>query len=85
MGLAGIIDGLAKDHRQYLAAGGFDFSIGDGKLPHYAPEEVLEIYYNFRLNEHIFITPDFQFVDHPAYNHDRGPVSIGGVRVHAEF
>jgi hypothetical protein len=28
---------------------------------------------------------DFQEVNHPAYNSDRGPVSIGSLRVHIEF
>ena len=85
IGVAGIINGLSKDHRDYLAAGGRDFNIGDGRLPHYAPEEILEAYYNFKLTDHVFITPDFQLVLHPAYNSDRGPVSVGGIRVHAEF
>ena len=28
---------------------------------------------------------DYQFVVNPAYNRDRGPVSVGGIRVHSEF
>jgi len=85
IGLAGTINWLSKDHRDYLGAGGLGFIIGDGQLPDYAPEEIIETYYNFKLAEHVFVTPDFQFVDHPAYNADRGPVFIGGVRVHVEF
>jgi len=85
VGLAFAIDGLAHDHREYLGAGGLDFDIGDGRLPHYALEEVIEAYYRFKLNDNVYITPDFQLVDHPAYNADRGPVIIGGIRAHAEF
>jgi high affinity Mn2+ porin len=85
VGLALVIDGLAHDHREYLAAGGLDFDIGDGRLPHYALEEVIEAYYRFKLNDNVYISPDFQLVDHPAYNADRGPVIIGGIRAHAEF
>ncbi len=84
-GLALVIDGLAHDHREYLAAGGLDFDIGDGRLPHYALEDVIEAYYRFKLNDNVYISPDFQLVDHPAYNADRGPVIIGGIRAHAEF
>jgi high affinity Mn2+ porin len=85
VGLAFVLDGLAHDHREYLGAGGLDFDIGDGQLPHYALEEVIEAYYRFKLSDNVWITPDFQLVDHPAYNADRGPVIIGGIRVHAEF
>jgi len=28
---------------------------------------------------------DYQFVVNPAYNRDRGPVSIGAIRLHSEF
>jgi high affinity Mn2+ porin len=84
VGIAGVINGISKDHRDYLAAGGFGFIIGDGRL-NYGYEEILEAYYLCKVADHIFVTPDFQFVQNPAYNRDRGPVSIGGVRVHIEF
>ena len=84
-GVAIAIDGISKEHRDYLGAGGLGFIIGDGKLPHYALEDVLEAYYLFKVADHVFVTPEIQLVDHPAYNSDRGPVVIGGVRVHVEF
>ncbi|MFZ0236306.1 MAG: carbohydrate porin [Xanthobacteraceae bacterium] len=31
------------------------------------------------------MTLDYQFIVNPAYNSDRGPVSVIGARVHAEF
>jgi high affinity Mn2+ porin len=83
-GLAGVMSGLSKDHRDYLAAGGLGFELGDGKLT-YAPEEVIETYYSFTVTKNMFLTADYQFIDHPGYNADRGPVSIGGFRVHFEF
>ncbi|MGD0766748.1 MAG: carbohydrate porin [Tepidisphaeraceae bacterium] len=83
-GFAGAIAGLSDAHKDYLAAGGLGFIIGDGKL-NYAPEEVLETYYNCKIVDHVFVTPDLQFVEHPAYNSDRGPVFIAGVRAHVEF
>jgi hypothetical protein len=33
----------------------------------------------------IFATVDFQEVNHPAYNSDRGPLSNWSLRVHFEF
>ena len=84
VGLAGCINGLSGDHRNYLAAGGLDFIIGDGKL-NYGPEEILDFFYNFQLTKGIFVAFDFQEVNHPAYNRDRGPVSIYTLRVHLEI
>ncbi len=84
LGLAGVISGLSKDHRDYLAAGGQGFELGDGQL-RYAPEEVLETYYLITVTRNLFLSADYQFLNHPGYNADRGPVSIGGVRVHIEF
>jgi high affinity Mn2+ porin len=83
VGLAGVVNGLAKDHRDYLRAGGLDFIIGDGRL-NYAPEQIIEAYYNWQLVKGILVTADFQGVNHPAYNADRGPVAIAGLRVHFE-
>jgi hypothetical protein len=31
------------------------------------------------------VTFDYQFIVNPAYNRDRGPVSVISARVHAEF
>jgi high affinity Mn2+ porin len=84
VGFAFICDGLGRDHRAYLAAGGLGFELGDGKL-NYAPEMVLETYYNFRLRKGIFVTIDLQGIDNPGYNHDRGPVGFIGLRTHIEF
>jgi high affinity Mn2+ porin len=82
-GFAGAIAGLSDAHKDYLAAGGLGFIIGDGQLS-YAPEEVLETYYNCKIADGIFITPDAQFINNPAYNSARGPVGIFGLRVHVE-
>jgi high affinity Mn2+ porin len=84
VGLAFAAAGLAKIHHEYLAAGGLDFNIGDGALS-YGLEEVLDVYYNAAVIKGINVTLDFQEVINPAYNRDRGPVSIGSVRVHYEF
>jgi high affinity Mn2+ porin len=85
VGLAGVLNGISKDHRDYLATGGYGFLIGDGRLPHYGSEKIVEGYYLFKVSDRLFVTGDLQFVLDPAYNRDRGPVFIGGLRVHAAF
>jgi high affinity Mn2+ porin len=83
-GLAGIASGLSGEHRAYLEAGGDGFILGDGRLS-YEPEEVLETYYLWQPAKGFAITPDYQFVVNPGYNRDRGPVSVFGIRIHAEY
>ena len=56
--------------------------IGDGALPHYGTEQIIETYYNARLLPSLTVGADFQRVINPAYNRDRGPVSIFAMRIH---
>jgi high affinity Mn2+ porin len=84
VGLALVVNGLSNGHRDYLAAGGLGFIIGDGRL-RYGEEEILESFYNWQIKQGINVTFDFQGVNNPAFNRDRGPVAIGGARVHFEF
>ncbi len=79
-----IVNGLSGDHRDYLAAGGYGFLIGDGAL-RYGPETILEAYYDLALPRGLSVTGDYQYVSHPAYNRDRGPLSVFALRVHLEF
>ena len=85
-GIAQIIDGISKYHQQYLEAGGYGFLIGDGHL-NYRPEYITETYYSFKLPGYAWwLSPDFQLIINPAYNHDRGPVIPAlGLRSHIEF
>jgi high affinity Mn2+ porin len=83
-GLSGIVSGLSSEHRAYLAAGGDGFILGDGRL-NYGPEEVIEAYYLWQPVKWLSITPDYQFIQNPGYNRDRGPVSVFGIRAHAQF
>jgi high affinity Mn2+ porin len=84
VGIAGALNGISKDHRQYLAAGGLDFNIGDGRL-NYGLEEIFEIYYRIAITKGIYVIADFQEIGNPAYNRDRGPVSVESALVHIEF
>ena len=84
-GAAFMLNGISADHQAYLRAGGYGFIIGDGAL-NYAPELITETYYQFPLPQyHLTLSPDYQFVLHPAYNRDRGPVHILGARAHVEL
>jgi high affinity Mn2+ porin len=84
VGVAGVLNGLSRDHREYLAAGGYGFIIGDGEL-NYSSERILEAYYAHKLQKMITLTLDYQFAANPAYNKDRGPVSILALRLHWEL
>jgi len=76
--------GISGVHAQYLALGGHDFLIGDGRLQ-YAPECIPEAYYNARIIPGFFASFDVQHAANPAYNRDRGPVWIYSLRLHVEF
>jgi high affinity Mn2+ porin len=84
-GVAGVMNGLSADHREFLAIGGYGFIVGDGKLPNYSTEKIGEVYYSAKLNKNLILSGDYQFVANPAYNADRGPVSLFAVRAHIEF
>ena len=83
-GLAGILSGASKANQKFLEAGGEDMLDGDGALT-YGPEKVLETYYDFKIWKTIHGAVDYQYVVDPAFNQDRGPVSIFGARLHWEF
>ena len=83
-GLAFAANALSRDHEDYLAAGGYGFMIGDSRLS-YGLEKIAELYYKAALLPQVFLTGDYQFVQNPAYNRDRGPVHVFGLRLHAEY
>jgi high affinity Mn2+ porin len=85
LGVAFVGNGISNDHKDYLAAGGYGFIIGDGKL-NYSPELIAELYYKLNAYQHkLWLSPDYQFIANPAYNHDRGPVNVFSLRAHVEF
>jgi high affinity Mn2+ porin len=75
--------GISGVHALYLARGGYDFLISDGRLQ-YGPEYIWESYYNARLFPGFFASFDLQHVSNPAYNQQRGPVWIPSLRLHFE-
>jgi high affinity Mn2+ porin len=85
VGVAGVVNDISKDARNYFAAGGLGILIGDGQLPKARPEQILEIYYKASIVAGINATFDYQHIENPAYDADRGPVDVVAMRWHAEF
>jgi high affinity Mn2+ porin len=85
IGVAGIVNGISGEFERYLNAGGLGPLIGDGKLPHPGAEQIVETYYSVALQAWAHLTLDYQWAKNPAYNSDRGPVSIVAVRLHLQF
>jgi high affinity Mn2+ porin len=84
LAIAGVLNTISKAHEAYLAAGGNTALIGDGALPNPGPEKILEAYYTLPVYAWQ-VTFDYQFITNPAYNRDRGPVSIVATRLHTQF
>ncbi len=85
IGLGLVRNDISRAFKNYLNAGGLGILIGDGRLPNSGPEQILETYYSAQLVNGVHLSADYQFVDNPAYNRDRGPVSFLGARLHAQF
>jgi len=84
VGIGIAVNALSSEHRDYLAAGGYGFIVGDGKL-NYGREHVLESYYSALAWDPLKVTLDYQFIVNPAYNQDRGPVSVFGIKFHVQI
>jgi hypothetical protein len=83
-GVAGYVNGLSRSHRDYLAAGGSGFFLGDGRL-NYATERIFETFYSIGLGRRLALSFGYQRISNPGYNRDRGPADIFGLRLHAEM
>jgi high affinity Mn2+ porin len=84
VGLAVVTNAIKRDHQAYLKLGGLGFLLGDGKL-NYAREDIVEGYYNLHAWRGVFYALDAQYVSHPGYNQDRGPVLVESLRMHVDF
>jgi hypothetical protein len=83
-GIAGVVNGITKVHQAFLNAGGLGILVGDGQLPNYGTERILETYYSFPVFA-ARVTLDYQLIVNPGYNRDRGPASVLGFRVHTQY
>jgi carbohydrate-selective porin OprB len=84
LGLAFVSNAIKRDHQNYLRYGGRGFLLGEGNL-NYAREDILEGYYTLHAWRGLYYALDAQFIDHPGYNKDRGPVLVESVRMHVDF
>lgn len=85
VGIAGIINQISDAAQSYFAAGGMGILIGDGHLQRYGSERIGELYYNATLTQWLNASVDYQLIVNPAYNRERGPVSVLGFRLHAHI
>lgn len=83
-GVAVYLNGLRAPHRDYLAAGGLGFFLGDGRL-NYGSERILETFYSFGLTKGTSLSLGYQRIANPGYNRDRGPADFLTFRLHAEI
>ncbi|MGA2868494.1 MAG: carbohydrate porin, partial [Verrucomicrobiota bacterium] len=83
-GLAGVANGISKSEQEFFAAGGTGILGGDGNLD-YGWEKILETYYDAKIWKDVHAALDYQFITDPAFNRDRGPVSVFAARLHWEF
>jgi high affinity Mn2+ porin len=84
VGLALVSNAIKRDHQEYLKLGGLGFLLGDGHL-NYAREDIVEGYYNLHTWRGVYYALDAQYITHPGYNQDRGPVLVESVRMHVDF
>src|SRR5664279_5912244 len=84
IGVAVASNGINRDHRDYLAAGGLGSMLGDGAL-HASAEEVLDVFYSASLSSFAAVTLEAEHYWSPGFNRDRGPLTVYGLRLHAHF
>jgi high affinity Mn2+ porin len=84
LGVAFVTNGLSEPHREYLRLGGLGFLLGDGTLT-YGRETIVESYYTARLWRGVSASGGAQFVVHPGYNRDRGPITVVAARLHIDL
>src|SRR6185437_3763646 len=86
LGICCEVNGISQQHLDFQTSAGYGFIVGDVQLPYYAPEVIGEAYYNIQVTQNMTLAVDYQYVQNPAYNPQRGPVSaiISG-RVHISF
>jgi high affinity Mn2+ porin len=58
--------------------------VGDGRLA-YAAERVLDVYYAVALGTFGSLSLEAQRFESLAFNHDRGPATLYGLRLHLQL
>ncbi len=83
-GFLGNLVGASSQQQAFLKAGGTGILNGDGNLS-YDSEKSLETYYDIAVGKGFHLALDYQFFADPAFNRDRGPVSVFAGRLHWEY
>ncbi|HUJ89110.1 MAG TPA: carbohydrate porin [Syntrophorhabdales bacterium] len=83
-GIAYAVQGLTGQHRHYLEAGGIGMLLGDGAL-NYGSEQIFETYYRIQLGKFVQLSPDYQYIQNPGFNRDRGPVQVYSLRLRLSY
>ena len=81
LGVGFALNGIGRDHRDYLAAGGLGFLLGDGALRP-STENVLDVFYRTAVTPFADLSGELERYWNPGFNLDRGPVTVYGLRVH---
>ncbi len=85
LGIAGAVNNISRIHQEFFNDGGLGILIGDGALPNPGLERIFETYYSYALSASTRLTADYQFVENPGYNTDRGPANVFSGRFHWQF
>ena len=85
VGIAAMVNGISSIRHQFLDVGGLGILIGDGQLRHPGAERIVETYYGLAVGDWATMTFDYQHIQNPAYNSDRGPAAVYAIRLHAQF
>jgi high affinity Mn2+ porin len=85
VGIAGVVNDISGVHEAFFNAGGLGILLGDGVLPHPGLEQIVEAYYSYAISSSTKVSVDYQFLNNPGYNTDRGPVNVFSGRIHWQF
>jgi high affinity Mn2+ porin len=85
IGAAIVINSISGAAQAYFNAGGLGVLVGDGRLPKPGLEQIFETYYSLAPFDFATLTADYQFINNPAYNTQRGPVNVIALRLHGQF
>lgn len=83
-GIAFISNGISRFINSIWLWAETDSCCGDGRLT-YGRENILKTYYTAHLWRGVYFSSELQWITHPGYNQDRGPVIVPGLRLHLEL
>ena len=84
-GIGGALNEISPALRRYFAAGGLGLLIGNGALPSYAGEQVIETYYSVPVTGNLTVSADYQYIGNSAYEGGRGSINMFSGRIHVQF